>query len=68
MSDHFPKMPPGGKGSLRAMLDSLKEDQNKLNGHPIYKEGWDDGYFAAQENYRRLTNALAKVYNIEMDS
>lgn len=68
MNDQFPQMPPGGKGTLRAMLASLREDQSKLDEHPIYKEGWDDGYFAAQENYRKLTNALAKVYKIEMDS
>jgi hypothetical protein len=67
-NDQFPKLPEGGKGRIRQLLESIKEDQQKLNSHPLYKEGWDDGYFAAQENYRRLTNALAKVYNIEMDS
>lgn len=65
--NNFPQMPQGGRGRLRAMLDSLREDQSKLNDHPIYKEGWDDGFQAAQESHRQLTKALAKVYNIDYD-
>ena len=57
--------PPGGHGKLRALLASLKEDQAKLDNHPIYKEGYDDGFQAAQEAHRKLTKALAKVYNID---
>lgn len=68
MNDQFPQMPQGGRGRLRAMLASLREDQSKLDDHPIYKEGYDDGYNAAQENYRKLTSAVAKVYNIDTDS
>ena len=65
--DHFP-LPEGGKGRLRAILAGLQENQDKLNNHPIYKEGYDDGYNAAKENYRKLTIAVAKVYNIDADS
>ena len=64
MNDHFPQMPPGGSGRLRALLANLKEDEGKLTENPLYKEGWDDGYQAAQENHRLLTQALSKVYNI----
>ena len=58
--------PPGGQGKLRALLESLKEDQAKLDNHPIYKEGYDDGFQAAQEAHRTLTKALAKVYCIDL--
>jgi hypothetical protein len=61
----YNNQPPGGHGKLRALLEGLKEDQDKLDNHPIYKEGWDDGYRAAQENHRKLAKALAKVYNID---
>jgi len=64
-NDYFPQMPQGGAGRLRALIEGLKEDQDRLNNHPIYKEGYDDGYRMAQENYRRLTTAVAKVYNID---
>ena len=57
-------MPPGGPGRLRDILNRLDEDQKKLTEHPIYKEGYEDGYQAAQENHRLLTQALSKVYNI----
>jgi hypothetical protein len=46
------------------LLEGLKEDQEKLDNHPIYKEGWDDGFRAAQEAHKKLTKALARVYNI----
>jgi hypothetical protein len=67
MSDNpnFSQSPVGGSGRLRALLDSLNEDQSKLNTHPIYKEGYDDGYRAAQENHKRLTRAIANVYRID---
>jgi hypothetical protein len=71
MNDHFPQMPPGGKGTLRAMLASLKEGQapfDRLEDHPLYKEGYDDGYQAALANHKKLASALAKVYNINEDS
>jgi len=67
MSDNpnFSQGPVGGSGRLRELLDSLNEDQAKLNTHPIYKEGYDDGYRAAQENHKRLTRAIANVYRID---
>jgi hypothetical protein len=55
---------PGGGGKLRALLEGLKEDQDKLNNHPIYKEGFDDGYAAAQQNHKRMAKAIANVYRI----
>jgi hypothetical protein len=67
-NDQFPQIPSGGNGRLRAMLDSLKEDRSKLDNHPLYKEGFDDGYQEAQDNYRKLTDALAKVYKIDLNS
>ena len=63
---NYPEMPPGGSGRLRALLLSIKEDENKLNNHPLYKEGWDDGFQAAQESHKKLASALAKVYNIDV--
>ena len=70
MNSQFPQMPPGGKGTLRAMLESLRQDQHpfKLEDHPLYKEGFDDGYQVAQANHKKLADALAKVYNINEDS
>jgi hypothetical protein len=61
----YNNQPPGGQGKLRALLESLKEDQAKLDNHPIYKEGFDDGFRAAQEAHRKLTRALAQVYKID---
>jgi hypothetical protein len=43
-------VPPGGAGRLRALLASIGEDQKKLSENPLYKEGYDDGYQAAQGN------------------
>lgn len=63
--DHFPQMPQGGSGRLRALLTSLQEDQIKLDTHPLYKEGWDDGYNEAREKYRQLVTALANIYNVD---
>jgi hypothetical protein len=60
----YNNQPPGGRGKLRALLEGLKEDQEKLDNHPIYKEGWDDGFQAAQAAHRKLTKSLARVYNI----
>ena len=63
----YNNQPPGGNGRLRALLESLNEDQDKLNNDPRYREGWDDGYQAALQNYRKLTKALAQVYQIDFD-
>ena len=62
--DMFPT-PEGGKGRLRAMLESIKEDHEKLVNHPIYKEGYDDGVQQATDKYAKITEALYHLYNIE---
>lgn len=59
-----PPFPPGGRGSLRKMLEDLDEDQKQLEEHPIFREGFSAGYQAAEENYRKLHTALSAVYNI----
>lgn len=57
---------PGGSGRLRALLESIGERaEDRLIRDPRYREGWDDGYAAAQENHRRLAEALAAVYNVQ---
>ena len=61
----YNNQPPGGHGKLRALLESLKEDQAKLDYHPIYREGFTDGFQAAQKAHRKLTRALAQVYKID---
>ena len=63
-NNHFPQLPPGGGGRLRALLASLDQDID-LKEDPRWQEGFDDGYKAAQENHRVLASALAKVYNIK---
>lgn len=60
--------PNDGQSRLKALLVSLGENTEKLTSHPLYKEGWDDGYLAAQDAYRKLTYALSKVYQIDVDS
>ena len=59
-----PPFPNGGRGSLRKMLEDINEEQNQLEEHPIFREGFDKGYETAQENYRKLHTALSAVYNI----
>jgi len=66
-SNHFPQMPEGGNGRIRALLDSIKENENRLNNHPLYKEGYDDGIRDADTKYRQLTTALSSFYNIKED-
>lgn len=62
-----PPFPPGGRGSLRKMLEDIDAEEQELKNNPLYKEGYDDGYTAAQENYRKLHTALSAVYNIGDD-
>lgn len=64
-NNHFPQLPPGGGGRLRALLASLDGDQKQLDEDPRYQEGWDDGYAAAQQNHKRLAKAIANVYRID---
>lgn len=56
--------PPGGKGGLRKMLEAMRESDEELKSNPLYKEGYDDGYAAAEENCRKLYTALSAVYQI----
>lgn len=57
---------PGGRGRLRALLMSIGEDPaERLTDDPRYKEGWDDGYAAAQAKHKLLAQALAAVYNVQ---
>lgn len=58
------QFPEGGDHSIRDMLFGIEVDQEELINHPLYKEGYEDGYQSSQENYRLLTQALSKVYNI----
>jgi len=57
--------PPGGRGSLRKMLEDMDAERQELITHPIFIEGFDAGYAAAQENYRKLHTALSAVYSIK---
>jgi hypothetical protein len=62
----YNNQPPGGSGRLRALLASIGEGaEERLTEDPRYKEGFDDGYKAAQENHRKLAEALAQVYGIK---
>lgn len=61
-------MPPGGSGRLRALLESIREDTNKLDDNPLYQEGYDDGVKDAEEKYRKLSTALSAFYNINQES
>lgn len=55
---------PGKGKSLRELLTELGEPNEKLLNDERYKEGFEDGYTAAQENHRQLTAALAATYRI----
>ena len=63
-----PPFPTGGRGSLKKMLNEMDAETKELTENPLYKEGYDDGYTAAQENYRELYTALSAVYNIGGDT
>lgn len=56
--------PPGGRGSLRKILEQMRASDEELKSNPLYKEGYDDGYAAAEENYKKLFSALSSVYQI----
>lgn len=60
----IPPFPLGGRGSLRKMLEEMDADEQELKTNPLYKEGYNDGYAAAEENYKKLHAALSAVYNI----
>jgi hypothetical protein len=48
---------------LRQLLETIDERPNKEN-HPLYKMGFEAGVKQAQENHRKLSLALARVYGI----
>lgn len=64
-------MTPFGPGrsaqgrSIKQILRDLGEPDEKLLNDERYKEGFEDGYTAAQENHRQLTAALAATYRID---
>ena len=49
---------------LRELLESIGEQPNKEN-HPLYKMGFEAGVKDAQENHRKLLEALVAVYNVK---
>ena len=46
-------------------LTTLETSSGRIEISVREAEGWDDGYQAAQENHRRLAEALASVYNVK---
>lgn len=64
MPEHEP-----GKGRLKALLNRLDEDQEKLFKNPLYVEGYDDGFEIgrkqAEEKAKCLVRALTKLYDEE---
>jgi hypothetical protein len=64
--DIFPRHEPG-KGRLRALMQRLDEDQEKLFKNPLYVEGYDDGFEIgkkqAEEEAKCLVRALTKLYD-----
>jgi hypothetical protein len=64
--DMFPRHEPG-KGRLRALMQRLDEDQEKLFKNPLYVEGYDDGFEIgrkqAEEEAKCLVRALTKLYD-----
>lgn len=61
------QFPEGGDHSIRDMLSSLEVDQEELINHPLYKEGYDDGYrkgkYDADEQARALVNTIVNLYS-----
>lgn len=69
--DLFPRH-TGGSGRLRALLQGLGEDQERLTNDPRYQEGYDDGYtvgrLEAEMEAQCLVRALIKLYDKEPES
>lgn len=61
------QFPEGGNNSIRDMLSGIKIDQEELINHPLYKEGYDDGYrkgkYDADEQARALVNTIVNLYS-----
>ena len=67
-NDMFPKHEPGN-GRLRALLQRLDEDQEKLFNNPLYVEGYDDGYAIgkteATEEAKCVVRGLMRMWDDE---
>lgn len=63
----FIPIPEGGSGKLRRLLAQLKEDQEKLDNNPLYKEGYDDGYERGKQEAERraqhIISGLVRLYD-----
>ena len=61
------QFPQGGKRSIRDMLSKLNEDKEKLESHPLYKEGYDDGYEQGRQEAHRMSqrtiSGLVRIYD-----
>ena len=73
-NDSFFPRHEGGSGRLRALLQGLEEKQEKLLEHPIYKEGFDDGYQKAlingmheKQDMKALVRMLVNLYDDDND-
>lgn len=64
----FGPFPPGGRGSLKKMLQQIDEEQKELLENPLYKEGFDDGYKQAESDFLKLASAIQQVYDIKRPS
>ena len=59
--DFMPKHEPG-KGRLKALLNRLDEDQEKLFKNPIYVVGWEDGVVVGRkETERRAQHIISSI-------
>lgn len=67
MNSNFSQFPEGGNRRIRKLLESIQEDESKLDKHPLYQEGFDDGRRAAEEQYKKLTSALSQLYQIQTE-
>jgi hypothetical protein len=56
---------PGQGKKLRDILKELNETDEEMKASPLWQQGFEDGYTAAQENHRQLTAALAATYRID---
>lgn len=57
--------PEHGSGKIRALLQKLNEDEERLNNNPLYKEGWKDGYEEGRkEAERRAQHIISEIVSI----
>lgn len=59
--------PQGGKHNIRNLLKKLGENQDRLTNHPIYKEGFNDGFKQGKQEAERLSqhviSGLVRIYD-----